>query len=52
MGFTILYYTYKNDKIVHFLSDFWEVNKKVVRKLFPIQKISTVLQEIKGMQPP
>jgi hypothetical protein len=39
----------KKDKTVHFLSDFWEVNKRLVRKPFPIPKISTVLQEIKGL---
>jgi hypothetical protein len=38
----------KKDKPVHFLSDFWEVNKRLVRKPFPIQKIDTVLQEIEG----
>jgi hypothetical protein len=38
----------KKDKTVCFLSDFWEVNKKLVRKPFPIPKISTVLQEIEG----
>jgi hypothetical protein len=38
----------KKDKTVHFLSDFWEVNKRLVRKSFPIPKISTVLQEIEG----
>jgi hypothetical protein len=38
----------KKDKTVRFLSDFWEVNKRLVRKTFPIPKISTVLQEIKG----
>jgi hypothetical protein len=27
---------------------FWEVNKRLVRKPFPIRKVSTVLQEIKG----
>jgi hypothetical protein len=36
------------DKTVRFLSDFWEVNKRLVRKPFPIPKISMVLQEIKG----
>jgi hypothetical protein len=39
-------YTKKIDKTVRFLSDFWEVNKRLVRKPFPIPKISTVLQEI------
>jgi hypothetical protein len=38
----------KKDKTVCFCSDFWEVNKRFVRKPFPIPKISTVLQEIKG----
>jgi hypothetical protein len=38
----------KKDKTVHFLSDFWEENKRLVRKPFPIPKISTVLQEIEG----
>jgi hypothetical protein len=27
---------------------FWEVNKRLVRKPFPIPKISTVLQELEG----
>ncbi len=38
----------KKDKTVCFLSDFWEVNKRLVRKAFPISKISTVLQEKEG----
>ncbi len=38
----------QKDKTVCFLSDFWEVNKRLVRKPFPIPKISTVLQEIEG----
>ncbi len=38
----------KKDKTVCFLSDFWEVNKRLVRTPFPIPKISTVLQEIEG----
>jgi hypothetical protein len=38
----------KKDRTVQFLSDFWEVNKKLVRKPFPIPKISTVLQELEG----
>jgi hypothetical protein len=37
----------KKDQTVCFLSDFWEVNKRLVRKPFPIPKISLVLQEIK-----
>jgi hypothetical protein len=36
----------KKDKTVRFFSDFLEVNKRLVRTLFPIPKISTVLQEI------
>jgi hypothetical protein len=38
----------KKDKTVCFSSDFWEVNKRLVRKPFPIPQISTKLQEIKG----
>jgi hypothetical protein len=38
----------KNDKTVCFLSDFREVNKRLVRKPFPIPKISMVFQEIEG----
>ncbi len=38
----------KKDRTVCFLSDFWEVNKRLVRKPFPIPKISMVLQEIEG----
>ncbi len=38
----------KKDKTVRFLSEFWKVNKRLVRKPFSIPKISTVLQEIKG----
>jgi hypothetical protein len=38
----------KKDKTVRFFSDFWEVNKRLVRTPFPIRKISTVLQEIEG----
>ena len=30
------------------ISDFREVNKRLVRKLFPIPKISTVLKELEG----
>ncbi len=33
---------------VCFLSNFGEVNKKLVRKPFPIPKISMVLQELEG----
>jgi hypothetical protein len=36
----------KKDRTICFLSDFWEVNKRLVRIPFPIPKISTVLQEI------
>jgi hypothetical protein len=36
----------KKDKTVCFLSDFREVNRRLVRKPFPIPKISTVFQEV------
>ncbi len=38
----------KKDRTFRFLSNFWEVNKRFVRKPFPIPKISTVLQELEG----
>jgi hypothetical protein len=38
----------KKDRTVCFLSNFGEVNERLVRKPFPIPKISTVLQEIEG----
>ena len=38
----------KKDNTVHVVSDFREVNKRIVRKPFPIPKISTVLQELEG----
>jgi hypothetical protein len=38
----------KKDKTVRFLCDFWEVNKRLVRKPFPIPIINTVLQEMEG----
>jgi hypothetical protein len=41
-------YTTKKKRTVCFLIDFWEVNKRLIRKLFPIPKMSMVLQEVKG----
>eukprot|EP00804_Cyclotella_cryptica_P004890 CCRYP_004949-RA/>CCRYP_004949-RA protein AED:0.36 eAED:0.67 QI:0/0/0/1/1/1/2/0/493 len=38
----------KKDNTVRVVSDFREVNKCIVRKPFPIPKISTVLQELEG----
>ena len=38
----------KKKKTVCFLTNFWEVNKRLVRKPFPIPKKSTVLQELEG----
>ena len=38
----------KSDQTVHTISDFREVNKRLVKKPFPIPKISTVLQELEG----
>jgi hypothetical protein len=35
----------KQNNTICFLSNFWEVNKRIVRNPFPIPKISTVLQE-------
>jgi hypothetical protein len=38
----------KKNRTVCFLSNFQEVNKRLIRKLFPIPKISTVLHELEG----
>ena len=38
----------KKDETVRMITDFREVNKCLVRKLFPIPKISTVRQELEG----
>jgi hypothetical protein len=38
----------KKDNTVTVVSDFREINKRIVRKPFPIPKISTVLQELEG----
>jgi hypothetical protein len=38
----------KKNRAVCFLSNFWEVNKRLVRKSFLNPKISTVLQELEG----
>jgi hypothetical protein len=37
----------KNDTVC-FLSNFWEVNKRLVGKPFPTPKISTVFQDLEG----
>jgi len=39
----------KKDNTVWVISNFWEINKLIVRKPFPIPKISTVLQELEGL---
>ena len=36
----------KKDSTVHTISDFKELNKHIVRKPYPIPKISTILQEL------
>ncbi len=38
----------KQNQTVRFVSDFREVNKRIVRNPFPIPKSSTVLQELEG----
>ncbi len=38
----------KKDHTVHTISDFRELNKGIVRKPYPIPKISTTLQELEG----
>jgi hypothetical protein len=43
-----LFITPMKNRTICFLSGFGEVNKSLVRKLFPIPKIITVLQELEG----
>jgi hypothetical protein len=43
-----LFIMQKKNKTVHFLSNFWEVYKRLLRQPFPIPKISMVLQELEG----
>ena len=38
----------KKNNTVHLLSDFWGVNKRLIRKPFPIPKISMVPQKLEG----
>ena len=38
----------KTDQTVRMIGDFREVNKRLVRKPFPIPKISAVLRELEG----
>jgi hypothetical protein len=38
----------KKNRTVRFLSNFWEINKRLIRKPFPIPKTSMVLQEKEG----
>jgi hypothetical protein len=47
VGFTNILST-KKDQTIGVLSDLREVNKGIVRKPFPLPKISTVLQEMEG----
>jgi hypothetical protein len=37
-----------SNSTVHTISDFRELNKHIVRKICPIPKISTILQELEG----
>jgi hypothetical protein len=47
MGFANLHHT-KKDYTVWVVSNFREINKRIPRKLFPIPKVSTVVQELEG----
>jgi hypothetical protein len=38
----------KKNRTKRFLSNFWGVKKRLIRKPFPTPKISTVLQELEG----
>jgi hypothetical protein len=43
-----IFYNTKENNTVRFLSNCWEVDKRLIRKPSPIPKISTVLQELVG----
>jgi hypothetical protein len=47
MALAKLHHT-KKDNTVQVVSDFREINKRIVRNPFPIPKISTVPQELEG----
>ena len=47
MGFANIHNT-KKDNTIWVVSDFREINKQIVRKSFPIPKISTVLEELEA----
>jgi hypothetical protein len=38
----------KKDMTVRTITNFWELNKRIVRRPYPIHKISTILQELEG----
>ncbi len=38
----------KKNRTVLFLCNFWEVNKRLIRKLFPIPKLRMLLQELES----
>jgi hypothetical protein len=48
MGIPFIYNT-KENRTVFFCCNFWEVNKRLIRKTYPIPKISTVMQELEGV---
>ncbi len=47
MGLSDIYNPEK-DMTVQTITDFWELNKRIVRRPYPIPKISTTLQELEG----
>jgi len=38
----------KKDMTVRTITDFWELNKRIIRRPYPNPKISTMLQELEG----
>ncbi len=47
MGVANIYHTQKGSTM-HTISDFRELNKHIVRKPYPVPKISVILQELEG----
>jgi hypothetical protein len=48
MGLSNIYNIPKKDMTVRTISDFREINKRIVRRPYPIPKISTMLLELEG----
>ena len=48
MGLSDIYHSKKKNMTVRTITDFRDLNKRIVRRPYPIPKISTTLQELEG----